>query len=94
MLATGTRRGDFCESFAVPLPARMMCLMLGAPEADHRHYTKWSNLVQFLIFHDPEPGSYEPILKRGLPPFPGANRAAPDQAARGGEHRARQGRAR
>jgi cytochrome P450 len=94
MLANPEGRGDFCALFAMPLPARMMCAMLGAPEADHRHYKEWADLVQFLIFHDPEPGSYEPILKEVYPHFLGhieqrkaklraAGIAEPDESALG-----------
>ena len=36
--------------FALPLPARMMCLMLGAPEADYQNYKRWSDTLQFLTF--------------------------------------------
>ena len=71
MLASPDKRGDFCALFAGPLPARMMCIMLGAPEADYPRYKKWADLMQFLIFHDPEPGSYEPILKEVYPHFLG-----------------------
>jgi cytochrome P450 len=72
MLATGTTgSGDFFELFALPLPARMMCVMLGAPEENYLRYKEWADLLQFLIFHDPQPGSYEPILKEIYPHFGG-----------------------
>ena len=69
MLAIPEGRGDFYDLFALPLPARMMCLMLGAPEADYLNYKRWSDTLQFLTFGDPEPGSYETVLKEIYPHF-------------------------
>lgn len=69
MLALPEGRGDFYDLFALPLPARMMCLMLGAPEADYLNYKRWSDTLQFLTFGDPEPGSYETVLKEIYPHF-------------------------
>jgi len=94
MLANQEGRGDFCELFAGPLPARMMCIMMGAPEEDYKRYKRWADMIQFLIFHDPEPGSYEPILKEVYPHFLGhleerkaklraAGSAEPDESALG-----------
>jgi cytochrome P450 len=69
MLAIPEGRGDFYSLFALPLPARMMCLMLGAPEADYLNYKRWSDTLQFLTFEDPEPGSYETVLREIYPHF-------------------------
>lgn len=69
MEASQTREGDFCALFALPLPARMMCVMLGAPETNYPNYKRWSDTLQYLIFHDPEPGSYETVLKEIYPHF-------------------------
>ncbi len=69
MEASSARAGDFCALFALPLPARMMCIMLGAPEADYLNYKRWSDTLQYLIFHDPEPGSYETVLNEIYPHF-------------------------
>ena len=71
MLASGVGQGDFHDLFAFPLPARMMCLMLGAPEARFRDYKRWADALQHLLFSDPEPGSYEPILQEIYPHFGG-----------------------
>lgn len=69
ILALPEERGDFYDLFALPLPARMMCLMLGAPEADYLNYKRWSDTLQFLTFGDPQPGSYETVLKEIYPHF-------------------------
>lgn len=69
MVAMPAGRGNFHELFALPLPARMMCLMLGAPEADYLNYKRWSDALQFLTFGDPEPGSYETVLNEIYPHF-------------------------
>ncbi|MGE0742378.1 MAG: cytochrome P450 [Hyphomonadaceae bacterium] len=71
MSATPAQRGDFHELFAMPLPARLMCVMLGAPEQDFRHYKRWADTLQDLLFHDPTPGSFEQILKEIYPHFIG-----------------------
>lgn len=94
MLALPERKGDFHDLFAMPLPSRMMCVMLGAPESDNLHYKTWADTLQDLLFHDPEPGSFERILKEIYPHFIGhldARRAklaaagitAPDASALG-----------
>jgi len=69
MLASPEQRGDFCALFGLPLPARMMCVMLGAPEENYLDYKRWSDTLQFLIFHDPEPDSYETVLQEIYPHF-------------------------
>src|SRR5207244_2637868 len=71
MLAGDEGCGDFHDLFAFPLPARMMCLMLGAPEAKFRDYKRWADSLQHLLFTDPEPGSYEPLLQEIYPHFAG-----------------------
>ncbi|MBL8543348.1 MAG: cytochrome P450 [Hyphomonadaceae bacterium] len=71
MRATPGARGDFHDLFALPLPARMMCVMLGAPESDYPSYKRWADHLQEMIFHDPTPASFEPILKEIYPHFIG-----------------------
>jgi len=43
MLAMPEREGDFFQLFAMPLPARLMCRMLGAPEEDYLVYKSWAD---------------------------------------------------
>jgi cytochrome P450 len=71
MKAVPEQAGDFHDLFSMPLPARVMCVMLGAPEEDFRHYKKWADTLQDLLFHDPTPGSFEQILKEIYPHFIG-----------------------
>ena len=71
MLAMPDGRGDFHDLFAFPLPSRMMCIMLGAPESEALNYKRWADTLQHLLFSDPEPGSFEPLLKEIYPHFIG-----------------------
>ncbi len=71
MQALTQRTGDFHDLFALPLPARMMCVMLGAPEDAYPEYKRWADHLQDMIFHDPTPASFEPILKEIYPHFIG-----------------------
>jgi cytochrome P450 len=71
MQALPQGEGDFHDLFAFPLPARMMCLMLGAPEQAYGDYKRWADTLQHLIFADPTPQSFEPVLKEIYPHFTG-----------------------
>lgn len=65
-----TRRGgDFNADFALPLPAQLMCVMLGTPREDYLQYKAWADELQMQLFHEPTPGSFEQILKVILPHF-------------------------
>jgi cytochrome P450 len=61
--------GDLMDLFAMPLPARMMCVMLGLPEDGYRTYKRWSDELQVQMFHTTTPGSYGEILAEILPCF-------------------------
>lgn len=63
--------GDFHDDFALPLPAQMMCVMLGTPRSEYAHYKAWADELQMQLFHDPTPGSFEKILTVILPHFSG-----------------------
>ena len=71
MLEKGTGSGDFHDEFALPLPAQMMCVMLGTQRSDYLHYKHWADELQLQLFHDPTPGSFEVILGQILPHFRG-----------------------
>lgn len=60
MLAHGG--GDLHDEFTMPLPVRVMCMVLGARQEMAPQYKHWADTLQALIFHDPEPGSYDKIL--------------------------------
>jgi len=69
MIGKGT--GDFHDDFALPLPAQMMCVMLGTPRADYLKYKQWADELQMQLFHEPTPGSFEKVLTVILPHFSG-----------------------
>lgn len=62
-------RGDFQAEFGMPLPAMMMCLMLGLPTDDYRTYKRWSDELQVQMFHETRASSYDAILGEILPFF-------------------------
>ena len=43
MLSLPEREGDFFELFAMPLPSRLMCVLMGVPESDHPQYKEWAD---------------------------------------------------
>jgi cytochrome P450 len=57
-------RGDFHDEFALPMPARVMCLMLGIPQEDYLQYKQWADELQELMFHDAAPGSHKAIFAK------------------------------
>jgi len=61
--------GDFTDEFAMPLPAQVMCLMLGLPVQEFRTYKRWSDELQAQLFHEHRPASYESLLCEILPFF-------------------------
>ena len=63
------REGDFHDEFGLPLPAKVMCLMLGLPLENYLQYKRWSDELQAMLFHDHNPGSQEEILREILPYF-------------------------
>jgi cytochrome P450 len=63
--------GDFHHDFALPLPAQMMCVMLGTERADYLQYKEWADELQNQLFHDPTPKSFEKVLTVILPHFSG-----------------------
>lgn len=56
--------GDFQDLFALPLPAKVMCLMLGLPEEEYRTYKLWADEIQELMFHDARRGSHKAIFAK------------------------------
>jgi cytochrome P450 len=84
--------GDFQDLFAMPLPAQVMCLMLGLPTTDYRTYKRWSDELQAQLFHETEHASYEKLLQEIVPFFGAqiadrrARLAAADVAEPGVQH--------
>ncbi|MEP7349480.1 MAG: cytochrome P450 [Sphingorhabdus sp.] len=56
-------RGCLHDDFAMPLPAQVMCMMLGAPLENHQQYKLWADELIELMFHDTERGSHKAIFK-------------------------------
>jgi cytochrome P450 len=63
--------GDFHDEFALPMPAKVMCLMLGLPLDNYLQYKRWSDELQAMLFHDTTPGSHEKIVGEIVPYFAG-----------------------
>ncbi len=54
ILADPEDEGDLFGRLIMPLPARLMCVMLGVPEADHMTYKEWADAYFYEILNDPE----------------------------------------
>lgn len=46
--------GDFFDLFAMPLPSRLMCVLMGVPERDYTKYKLWADHYYYSIFNDPD----------------------------------------
>ena len=62
MLAMPEGRGNFFELFALPLPARLMCVMMGVPEEDWPFYKETADAINHHIMDEPTPGSEMPVF--------------------------------
>lgn len=70
MLANPAGRGDLFERLVMPLPARLMCAMLGVPDADHMVYKTWADQYFYEILNDPDQAmSLETIGRVSAPLF-------------------------
>lgn len=71
MLADPVGEGDFFSRFALPLPARLMCIMLGVPESDYLLYKQAADEMNEKVMNDPVPSSefpyYMEIFERVRP---------------------------
>jgi len=54
------QRGNFFELYAMPLAARLMCIMLGVPERDYLQYKEWADQFMYKIFNDTTEGAEGP----------------------------------
>jgi cytochrome P450 len=71
MQAAPDKAGNFHDLFALPLPARTMCFMLGADQANYPRYKHWADVFQFMLFSDPDPVAFRKILEEFTPHFMG-----------------------
>jgi cytochrome P450 len=71
MQAAPDRQGNFHNLFALPLPARTMCFMLGADQSNYPRYKHWADIFQFMLFSDPDPAAFREIVNEFQPHFTG-----------------------
>ena len=69
MLDDPTGEGDFYELFAMPLPSRLMCIMLGTPEENYLKYKEWSDEQIVLLMNSPDVGAEDRISAEFGPHF-------------------------
>jgi cytochrome P450 len=68
LLAQGEHgEADLVQALALPLPARVMCMMLGLPEDGWRTYKRWSDELQAQLFHEMGAHSYDAVLAEIVP---------------------------
>lgn len=71
MVAAPVKVGNFHDLFALPLPARVMCFMLGADQDNYLRYKHWADILQFMLFSDPDPTAFREIIEEFQPHFMG-----------------------
>ena len=54
MLASPDREGDLAAELAMPITVRLMCVLLGAPEADWKIYKQWADNFFYATLNDPD----------------------------------------
>jgi cytochrome P450 len=64
-----TKSGNFHDLFALPLPARTMCFMLGADQTNYPRYKHWADILQYMLFSDPDPTAFREIVDAFQPHF-------------------------
>ena len=69
--ARADRHGNFHDLFALPLPARTMCFMLGANQALHADCKRWADELQSLLFNDKDPSAEQTLIREIQPHFMG-----------------------
>jgi cytochrome P450 len=69
MLADPKGEGDFFEVFSMPLPVRVMCTMLGAPESDYLKYKAWAHEEMTLMMNAKEVGAEHKVAMEFAPHF-------------------------
>ena len=69
MLSADVKQGNFHDLFALPLPARTMCYMLGADQSNYGRYKRWADIFQFMLFSEPDPTAFREIYEEFHPHF-------------------------
>ena len=84
LLAEPADCGDLFDRLVMPLPARLMCAMLGVPDADHMLYKDWADRYFYEILNDADQEmSLEAIGQVSAPLFAELVRRRQGLAARG-----------
>ena len=71
MDAMEEKAGNFHDLFALPLPARTMCFMLGADQSLYADYKRWADELQSLLFNDKNPSAEQTLIAEIQPHFMG-----------------------
>ncbi|MET0246424.1 MAG: cytochrome P450 [Sphingomonas sp.] len=71
MESQADKSGNFHDLFALPLPARTMCFMLGADQALYADYKRWADELQSLLFNDKDPSAEQTLIAEIQPHFMG-----------------------
>lgn len=70
MLAMAEGGGDIFDLLVMPLPSRLMCIMLGAPEENFMEYKEWADAYFYSILNEPDTEmSMEEVAKVSTPFF-------------------------
>lgn len=69
MVEAETKSGNFHDLFALPLPARTMCYMLGADQSSYPKYKHWADIFQFMLYSEPDPAAFKEIVEEFQPHF-------------------------
>lgn len=65
------KSGNFHDLFALPLPARTMCFMLGADQSRYQDYKRWADTLLSSLFNDTDPRAQLAVLAEIQPHFMG-----------------------
>lgn len=65
------KSGNFHDLYALPLPARTMCFMLGADQSLYADYKRWADELQSLLFNDKDPRAEQTLISEIQPHFMG-----------------------
>ncbi len=65
------RQGNFHDLFALPLPARTMCFMLGADQSMYADYKRWADELQSALFNVKDPTAEQTLVAEMQPHFMG-----------------------
>ena len=71
MKNANVKAGNFHDLFALPLPARTMCFMLGADQNMYKSYKHWADELQSMLFNEKNPTAEQALIAEIMPHFMG-----------------------